>query len=143
MTPTAFRGFQWLQETYGKDEALRAIALEHHTVSEILKIIQENEKDHDVDLVQGNHMDLLITDEEEFLMRKDFEAAKEAGIDLRDVCWHTKDENESVSIAMSRIPVTYLDRSDIPYSGWERHILASRSRDTISGLSNLSLYCSN
>lgn len=96
LTPVVFRNFQSYETGHGKDEALRAIALEHHTVSEIVKIIRENGKDEDLDLVQGDHMDLYITKEEEDTMEQDYTAAKEAGVDLSSVQIYSKEELEKV-----------------------------------------------
>lgn len=42
-------------------------------------------------------MDLLVTPEEDIMMRKDYDAANEAGIDINNVKWYSKDEVEKVS----------------------------------------------
>ncbi|CCL99502.1 uncharacterized protein FIBRA_01520 [Fibroporia radiculosa] len=92
LTPIAFRDFRPAATAHGTDEALRWLALERHTATEIVKIIQEHELEQTVDLVEGGHIDLMFTPEEVADMKADYEAAKEAGVDLNNVRWFDEAE---------------------------------------------------
>lgn len=97
MTAHAYRGFVWLNKLYGKEEALRGLAIERYTVSQILKILHETQLGPHVDLVEGGRTILLFTKEEYETTREDYVAAKAAGIDLDGVEWLSKEEAEQAS----------------------------------------------
>lgn len=94
MTPAVFLEFARYEKSFGTEEAIRSIALEQHTAAEIVKIVEAHQLE--VDLVQGNHLELLITPEEFKDVEVDFAAAKAAGINMEHVQWITKDEMEKV-----------------------------------------------
>lgn len=87
LSPFAFSSFEAASQKFGIDEALRWLALERHTVSSIVKIIEEHGLKQIVDLVNGGRIELLITSKEYQQARADFEAAKVAGVPLDDVTW--------------------------------------------------------
>jgi hypothetical protein len=81
---------------------MRALALERHTVSSILALLQDEDTARSVDLVQGGHIDLYISEQEYIIARKDYEAAKTAGLDLNRVQWLSAKEMEKVFIFKQR-----------------------------------------
>lgn len=98
MTAHAYRGFRWLDKLYGKDEAVRGLAIERYTVGALAKILQDNGKVEHVDFVPGGRVVLLFSDQEYEEARADYVAAQEAGIDLEGVEWLTKEQVESVRL---------------------------------------------
>ncbi|EPS94337.1 hypothetical protein FOMPIDRAFT_1026232 [Fomitopsis schrenkii] len=88
----AFTSFTAASQRFGTDEALRWLALERHTVSSIVGMIEEHGLERDVDLVNGGRIELLITPKEYEEARADYEAAKAAGAPLDDVTWLSADE---------------------------------------------------
>ncbi|OBZ73683.1 hypothetical protein A0H81_06486, partial [Grifola frondosa] len=97
LTPTVFKDFQAQAAAHGTDEALRALAVEHHTADEILRILHELGQERSVDLVAGGHVDLMFTEAEVIRMKGDYEAAKAAGVNVSDAQWLKKDETEAAS----------------------------------------------
>lgn len=77
---------------------MRGEAIERYTVDEIVKTIQQNGAEDDVDLVSGGRTVLFFSEEERLAARADYDAAKSAGAQLDDVEWLTKDESREVSI---------------------------------------------
>ncbi|CAE6374645.1 unnamed protein product [Rhizoctonia solani] len=87
---TAFTtsGFRDRVEAYGTDEALRTVALEQHTVSSILKFLDETPgAAEEVDFVQGGRVTCLLSPEQIDDARKDMKAAAEAGVDMSTIEW--------------------------------------------------------
>jgi hypothetical protein len=97
LTPVTFKRFHENEKLHGTDEALRALAIENYTVSEMLGILHTEELGDAVDLVQGGHAELLFTEKESETAKANFDSAKSAGVDLSRVEWITKDQMESVS----------------------------------------------
>lgn len=98
LTPVAFLDFTLAQAAHGTDEAIRSLALEQYTVAEIVKILEEKDVAEAVDLVAGGHTTMLFTDAELEQAKRDFEAAKNAGVDLSDVEWISREEMETVGL---------------------------------------------
>ncbi len=96
LTAHAYRGFNWLNQLYGKDEALRGLAIERYTVGQILNILQETKLEDHVDFVQGGRTILLFTTQEYEEAWADYVSAKAAGIELDGVEWLSKDEVHAV-----------------------------------------------
>ncbi|CAE6497344.1 unnamed protein product [Rhizoctonia solani] len=87
---TAFTtsGFRDRAEIYGTDEALRTVALEQHTVTSILRFLNETPSAaEEVDLVQGGRVTFLLTPEQIENAREDIKAAADAGMDMSPVEW--------------------------------------------------------
>ncbi|KIP02031.1 hypothetical protein PHLGIDRAFT_20543 [Phlebiopsis gigantea 11061_1 CR5-6] len=93
-TPHAYGEFRSQEQTYGTDEALRHIAIEQYTVSEVFKILKEAGKVEHVDFVPGGRVILFFTAQEYDEARKDYEAAAQAGIVMNGVEWLSKAQVE-------------------------------------------------
>ncbi|KAI0737285.1 FAD dependent oxidoreductase [Daedaleopsis nitida] len=91
LTPTAFHNFVEYAALYGTDDAVRAIALEQHTASDIVKFLKDTGNASAVDLVEGGHVDLFFTEAEVVAARADYAAAKAAGVNVDDVRFLTKE----------------------------------------------------
>lgn len=100
LSPLAFTSFKSASQRFGTDEALRWLALERHTVSSIVQIIEEHGLEKTVDLVDGGRIELLITPREYAEAKTDYEAAKAAGAPLEDVAWLSADEVSPVYAPM-------------------------------------------
>ncbi|KAG9097630.1 hypothetical protein FS749_005870 [Ceratobasidium sp. UAMH 11750] len=80
--------FKGRVERHGKDEALRDIELERHTVSSVLEFLDRTPNAaQEVDLVRGGRLNLLFSSKEVEAARADMAAAAEAGLDLTGVEW--------------------------------------------------------
>ncbi|KAJ7694587.1 FAD dependent oxidoreductase [Mycena rosella] len=95
LTPAVFLDFCGYQAKYGTDQAVQALELENHTASEIVKLIRNEGWTEAVDLVAGGHTTTFFLPSELTGGKADFEAAKLAGLDLKDVRWLTKEEMEA------------------------------------------------
>ncbi|KZT60161.1 DAO-domain-containing protein [Calocera cornea HHB12733] len=106
LTPFIYHGFSHLSQIFGKDECLKSLHVERQCVDDIVKVIEENKWEADVDLVHGGNLRLHFTEEEKREDEVDFEAAKNAGIDLTDVEWLDADatkEKYGASFPSTRI----------------------------------------
>ncbi|KAH9852000.1 FAD dependent oxidoreductase [Lenzites betulinus] len=92
LTANVFQDFAAYSALFGVDDAKRAIALEKHTVSEIVNILNLSGHQHAVDLIAGGRTNLLFTEPEVAEARIDYEAAKKAGIDVSGVEFLTKEQ---------------------------------------------------
>ncbi|KAI0693386.1 FAD dependent oxidoreductase [Cerioporus squamosus] len=92
LTPAFFQGVVGYSALYGTEEAVRAIALEQHTASSIVKLIKDTGAEGAVDLVEGGHTTLLFTEPEIDVAKADYAAAKAAGINVEDVKFLSKEE---------------------------------------------------
>lgn len=133
MTDEIFRGFLRLKELFGQEEAVSGLAIEHHTVSHILSILRENHSEAHVDLVQGGRTILLFTEEDSDSFKRDFLAARAAGVNVDHVEWLSQDEVQQASFL-----VVYQTKREVTLiSGNRRHtarpILPSAFPVTISG----------
>jgi hypothetical protein len=97
LTAAVHEGFVAREKLFGRDDALREIALEQYNIVELLKVITEASQATETDVVSGGHVELLFTEAEYLNSRADFLAAQEAGVDVRFVEWLSKDEVQSVS----------------------------------------------
>lgn len=97
LSANVHEGFSDREKIYGTDDAIREVALQHHNVSELLKVIRDNEKDTDLDVVAGGHLELFFTEKELEDAKADFLAAQAAGVDVRYVEWLGKEEVQAVS----------------------------------------------
>ena len=89
-------GFISTQEKYGTEQTLKSYALENHTATEIVKVIYEHGLEEAVDLVEGGHISLLITDKEVEVAKAEIAAAQKAGQDLSGLAWIDAEEMEKV-----------------------------------------------
>jgi glycine/D-amino acid oxidase-like deaminating enzyme len=97
LTPNIFLGFRQQVQTWGLEDAKRQILLENYTVSEITKLLKENDLEGEVDLVAGGHVDLSFTEDELHSAKLDYKSAKQAGINLTEIEWLNEDETYRVS----------------------------------------------
>jgi len=97
LTPALFPGFVARQMRDGVEEAKKAYDLENYTTDEFVKIIKAEGLADLIDFVHSQHIFAFVTEKEEQDARKDFAAAKAAGVDLESVQWKTKEEMLSVS----------------------------------------------
>ncbi|TRM58301.1 FAD dependent oxidoreductase [Schizophyllum amplum] len=107
LTPALTEYFAQKQVLYGTEETLKDYALENYTASEIVKVIHENGLEDKVDLVEGGHITLLVTDIEYEEARADYAAATAAGQDTSAVTWMAEEEmakTHGVSFPAVRIP---------------------------------------
>lgn len=104
LTPVVFLDFaSRLASSNGNaTEAEKNYLLESRTVAEILRLIITRDWSEDVDLVSGGHIVLMVTPEEEEGVKKDWEEAKKAGLNLEGVAWIGKDEMHEVSLIVVR-----------------------------------------
>ena len=68
------------QGLYGTEEAIKSYDLENYTANSLVRFIEDIKAEQELDLVDGRHVTLFVTPEEEALARKDFAAAKAAGL---------------------------------------------------------------
>ncbi|KNZ78587.1 hypothetical protein J132_11157 [Termitomyces sp. J132] len=87
LTPVHFKKFVEREKRFGRVEAGKTYALEHHTTLELLKIINAEDWQDMVDLVSAEHVNLLVTETEVEQAKLDFNAASEAGLYLKEVEW--------------------------------------------------------
>lgn len=71
---------------------MRGARLERHTLNVLASLIADQGWTDDIDFVQNGHIRLFPTDVEEETLRKDYEAAKKAGVPVDDVKWISKEE---------------------------------------------------
>ena len=71
-----------------------------------MRLIQEHGWTDDVDLVNGGRVDLLLSDRELELVRRDREAATDAGWSLDDVLDLSTEEVEAVSVCNFNVVAT-------------------------------------
>ncbi|KAG6809057.1 hypothetical protein H0H92_001768 [Tricholoma furcatifolium] len=92
LTPVHFNHFVEREQLYGREEAMKAYALEHYTTSELVRIIEAQGWQDAVDLVSSPHVALLVSEHEVDRAKLDFAAASAAGLELGDVEWLSSDE---------------------------------------------------
>jgi len=74
------------------DDAVRVSRLEQHTSNTIASLIAEQGWGEDIDFVQNGHTKLFLSDADEEAARRNYEAAKKAGVPVDDVRWISKEE---------------------------------------------------
>ncbi|KAG8928723.1 hypothetical protein FRC02_006535 [Tulasnella sp. 418] len=80
LTPAVYSRMHEMKALYGSD-ASKHFKIERHTVDSILKIIEDNSWESDVDLVKGGHIQLALSDREMTDILRDIELARENGIE--------------------------------------------------------------
>jgi len=96
LTPNPFIGFRAHSARYGTNEALKSLAIEQYTASQILKILDSEKLSDAVDLVEGGRTCLIFTEQSGKDWEADFEAARAAGVDLSKIEWINKKTMEEV-----------------------------------------------
>lgn len=100
MTPGTFLNFKTWSDTYGVDYAIRSLALENHTASELVRLLNEEKLGDAVDLVAGGHITMFMDESRLGVAKGDFEAAAQAGVNLSTVEWLSSREMESVRVGL-------------------------------------------
>jgi hypothetical protein len=97
-----FSSFLSRQALHNISEAIKMYLLEDYTAKALVNFIKEKNLEDAVDLVEGGHMTLFRTEEEDNNAKKDYEAAKAAGLGSDSdggmgVRWITNEELIKVS----------------------------------------------
>ncbi|OCH86540.1 FAD dependent oxidoreductase [Obba rivulosa] len=95
LTPHSCFDFVKLEATFGRDEALRGMAIEEHTARSIIDILQRDGAEKAVDFVPGGRTILLFTEDEVHAAKADYDAALAAGADLSNVTFLTAEETKA------------------------------------------------
>ena len=114
LTPAVFPGFVARQTRYGTEEAKKTYDLENYTADELVNIIETERLVDLIDFVYSRHILAFVTEQEEQDARKDFAAAKAAGVNLESVQWKSKEEMLSVSFSEAHLCRSNLNKSSRP-----------------------------
>ena len=98
LLPMSFNGFTKREEQHGTDEATRSCALEFHSTSSMIDIIERSGWSEGIDMVKSTNFNLLFTEDEEMHAKIDLERAKSAGLNLDGVRWVSEEEVGKVRI---------------------------------------------
>ncbi|KAF8217123.1 FAD dependent oxidoreductase-domain-containing protein [Mycena galopus ATCC 62051] len=91
LTPVEFSGFRKVQKLLGREDALRHYAIEHYSATEMVRIAREAGWADAVDLVEGGHMDVILTEDHLSQVQADFASAIFAGKSV-NVSWLGREE---------------------------------------------------
>ncbi|KAF7356163.1 DAO domain-containing protein [Mycena venus] len=91
LTPYEFSGFSKVESRLGREAALRGYALEHYSATEMVRLAREGGWADEVDLVEGGHLDVALTEARLEEMKMDFTAAVAAGKSV-NVSWLSREE---------------------------------------------------
>ncbi|KAJ6472430.1 FAD dependent oxidoreductase-domain-containing protein [Mycena sanguinolenta] len=92
LTPASFTSFRKVEARFGRVAALRHYAVEHYSASEMVRIAREAGWADAADLVEGGHIDAVLTQEQVAHVTADFAAAVQAGKNVNDVSWLSREE---------------------------------------------------
>ncbi|EPQ56208.1 FAD dependent oxidoreductase [Gloeophyllum trabeum ATCC 11539] len=95
LTSRAFVEFSDFEKLYGREEAIKSIAIEDYTVRRLVELIKADDVANDVDLISSEHVHLAFTNEELAYGKADFAAAKAAGLNLDHVQWMDAEEMQA------------------------------------------------
>ena len=99
MTPYSFFHFHENSQTWGVDEAIRAVDIERHVFSEIGNIIHEHDLAKTVDFNPSGRVTLFYSQDIEDQAKLDYDGAVAAGVDVSADEWFTKEEVKKVRVA--------------------------------------------
>ncbi|OJA15908.1 hypothetical protein AZE42_10094 [Rhizopogon vesiculosus] len=85
-------GYAAREAAFGRDEAMRSYKVEAYTTRSIVSIVREHGWDNDIDMVNGGHIRLYLTEAGACDARRDLECARMSSLDLNAVKWIEKDE---------------------------------------------------
>ncbi|KAJ6548117.1 FAD dependent oxidoreductase-domain-containing protein [Mycena vulgaris] len=94
LTPYEFSGFRKVEAQFGREAALRYYAMENYTATEMARIARTAGWADAVDLVEGGHMDVMLTEARLTDLRADFDAAVAAGKPV-NVTWLSREEMQA------------------------------------------------
>jgi len=87
LSPNTFSSFVDRQAKYNTSEAIKSYTIERYTADSLVKFLKHRLLENNVDLVEGGHLTLLRTKDEERAAKADFEAASAAGLNLTAIRW--------------------------------------------------------
>ncbi|KAL0069973.1 hypothetical protein AAF712_002870 [Marasmius tenuissimus] len=90
LLPNPFLGFVAREAAHGTDETIKSYEFEQKCTEKILKFVEDEGIASEIDLVEGGHLMLLFSNEEEASTKKDYDAAVKAGMKLSDIEWIEK-----------------------------------------------------
>ncbi|KAJ7736535.1 FAD dependent oxidoreductase-domain-containing protein [Mycena maculata] len=91
LTPYEFSGFRKAEALFGRAAALKYYAIEHYSATEMARIARAGGWADAVDLVEGGHMDVILTPERLHELEADFATALAAGKNV-NVTWLDREE---------------------------------------------------
>ncbi|KAJ7210576.1 FAD dependent oxidoreductase-domain-containing protein [Mycena haematopus] len=91
LTPFEFFNFRKIQTLFGHEDALRFYAVEDYSVAEMARIAREAGWADDVDLVEGGHMTVMLTEARVSEFRADHSSAIAAGRSV-NASWLNREE---------------------------------------------------
>ncbi|TFK35815.1 FAD dependent oxidoreductase-domain-containing protein [Crucibulum laeve] len=98
LTPSVFLDFQRRSSLYNTSEVVKAYQLENYTADALVSFLEQQKLGDEVDLVEGGHITLFVTPEEEESAIGDYEAALEAGmgemLKEKGIAWIGREEME-------------------------------------------------
>ncbi|KAJ7694589.1 FAD dependent oxidoreductase [Mycena rosella] len=94
LTPYEFLEFRKVEAQFGREAAMRYYAMEHYTSTEMARIARAGGWADAVDLVEGGHMDVMLTEARLAEVRADFDAAIAAGKRV-NVTWLSREDMQS------------------------------------------------
>ncbi|KAJ7923511.1 hypothetical protein B0H13DRAFT_2316455 [Mycena leptocephala] len=86
-----FAGFSKVEALFGREVALRHYAIEHYSATEMARIARAAGWADTVDLVEGGHVDVMLTEKRIAEMTADFAVAVAAGKSV-NVTWLSREE---------------------------------------------------
>jgi len=98
LTRNPFSSFLKRQERFNTSETVKSYRLEQYTSDALVQFIADRKLADSVDLVEGGHIGVFRTEEEEQVARRDYEAARAAGVGTGDlgVRWIANEELTNV-----------------------------------------------
>jgi hypothetical protein len=110
LTALTCRKFTQFSSQYDAEEVKRCFAIENHTVSCLVKLIEEEGWTEEVDLIKGGRNELFPSQDEADRRRADWRKAINAGIlEEGDVTWLTPQETNDVGTSFSIDPQMFID----------------------------------
>ncbi|KAJ7066123.1 FAD dependent oxidoreductase [Mycena amicta] len=94
LTPYEFQSFRKVQSRFGTTDALRYYAIEHYSATEMVRIARDAGWADAVDVVEGGHMDVILTEARLAEVRSEVSAAEAAGKDV-NITWLSREEMNS------------------------------------------------
>ncbi|KAF7370148.1 DAO domain-containing protein [Mycena sanguinolenta] len=91
LTPYEFFSFNKIQSLFGHEAALRFYAVEDYSVAEMVRIAKESGWADEVDLVEGGHLNVMLTESDLSELQEDFASAIAAGRNV-NASWLSREE---------------------------------------------------
>jgi len=85
LTRNAFSSFLKRQKRSNTSEVVKSYRLEQYTTNALIQFITDRKLEDRLDLVEGGHIAVFRTEDEEQAAKRDYEAARAAGVDTADL----------------------------------------------------------